>query len=174
MHDPLEQPPGPAPLDMGPSIGGISRKRSRGTARTVYASSLMQRPLLDPSAYVKLVRCGVKESCDVTSALTAIIGGMLRDARNHMPRAHWLRCCQLFLGFVDQIAGRGDDAEEGLPEYCSSQLPEQTGRPNGSGSALDAKHFSMQIAIMLQTLCNITSAIMQEDAPEVRPSELAV
>lgn len=168
MHDPLLHSSAAAPLDVGPSLSSaVCRKRSRGPARETFSSSLMQQPLLDPSAHVRLVRCGVSESCDVTSALSAMIGGMLRDSRSHMPRAQWLKCCQLFLQFVDQVAGRGEGAEQGLPEYCEQQLPEYSGQGGSCGTPIDATSFGMQVAIMLQTLCNVTASVMQEDVPEV-------
>jgi len=179
MHDPLihssETPLTPlihssetAALDVGPALGSaVCRKRSRGATREAFSSSLMQKPLVDPSSHVRLVRCGVSESCDVTSAITAIFGGMLRESRNHMPRAVWLKCCQLFLGFVDQVAGRGEDAEQGLPDYCAEQLPENANRPGGGRTSVDANNFSVQVGIMLQVLCNTTASIMQEDVPEV-------
>lgn len=169
MRDPLTFYPTNASLEVGPAIGSAaSRKRSRGTTGEAFSSSLMLHPLTDTAAHGKLVRCGVNESSDVSSSLTTIIGGMLREARGHMPRSQWLKCCHLFLRFVDQVAGRGDDAEQGLPEYCAQQLPERTGIGGGSGVPVDAKSFGTQVGIMLQTLCNVTASVMAEDSPEVR------
>lgn len=173
MRDPLTFCPsnGP-PLEVGPAISTVAcRKRSRGATGDTFSSSLMLRPLLDPALQPKLVRCGVNESVDATAAVTTIIGGLLRDARGHMPRAQFVKCCQLFLRFVDQVAGRGEDAEQGLPEY-SEHMPDRMG--DCEGEREDAKGLSAQVGIMLQALCNVTAQVMQEDAPEVRAACCAV
>eukprot|EP00892_Ulva_mutabilis_P000259 jgi/Ulvmu1/10233/UM060_0034.1 len=168
MRDPLTFCPSNAPLEVGPAIGNVvCRKRTRGAPGEAFSSSLMLHPLLDPATQPKLIRCGVNEATDVTAAVSTIIGGLLREARSNMPRAQWLKCCHLFLRFVDQVAGRGDDAEQGLPEYIEQTLPESAGVGGGTGMPVDAKSFGTQVGIMLQALCNVTASVMHEDVPEV-------
>lgn len=75
---------------------------------------LLEDKMFLATQFCRSVRWGTPTPRLHTAALWHA-GTILRDHRGHMPREAWLECCQVFLKFVDQLAGCSPDDERSTP-----------------------------------------------------------